>query len=33
MAYVLTNGKYYIKMSDTGKTLKTDTIEEIRKYA
>lgn len=32
MAYVLTNGKYYIKMSDTGKTLKTDTIEEARVY-
>ena len=30
MAYVLTNGKYYIKMSDTGATVKTDNINEAR---
>lgn len=30
MAYVLTNGKYYIKMSDTGATAKTDKINEAR---
>lgn len=32
MAYVLTNGKYYIKMSDTGKTLKTDSMDDARVY-
>ena len=32
MAYVLTNGKYYIKMTDTGATAKTDNINEARVY-
>lgn len=30
MAYVLTNGKYYIKMTETGATAKTDNIDEAR---
>lgn len=32
MAYVLTNGKYYIKMTDTGAIAKTDNIDEARVY-
>lgn len=32
MAYVLTNGKYYIRMTDTGATAKTDNIDEARVY-
>ena len=30
MAYVLTNGKWYIKMTETGATEKTDNIHETR---
>lgn len=32
MAYVLTNGKCYIKMTDTGAIAKTDNIDEARVY-
>lgn len=32
MAYVLTNGKYYIRMTDTGAIAKTDNIDEARVY-
>ena len=32
MAYVLTNGKYYIRMTDTGATAKTNNINEARVY-
>lgn len=32
MAYVLTNGKYYIRMTDTGATAKTDNIDDARIY-
>lgn len=32
MSYVLTNGKYYIKMTDTGATVKTNDINEARVY-
>lgn len=32
MAYVLTNGKYYIKMTETGAVAKTDNINEARVY-
>lgn len=32
MAYVLTNGKYYIRMTETGATAKTDNIDEARVY-
>lgn len=32
MAYVLTNGKYYIKMTNTGAIAKTDNIDEARVY-
>lgn len=32
MSYVLTNGKYYIKMTDTGATTKTDNINDARVY-
>ena len=30
MAYVLTNGNYYIRMTETGATAKTDNIHEAR---
>lgn len=32
MAYILTNGKCYIKMTDTGAVTKTDNIDEARVY-
>lgn len=32
MAYVLTNGKYYIKMTNTGAIVKTDQIDDARIY-
>ena len=32
MAYVLTNGKYYIRMTETGAIAKTDNIDEARVY-
>lgn len=32
MAYVLTNGKYFIQMSASGGVIKTDSIMEARKY-
>lgn len=32
MSYVLTNGKYYIKMTDTGAIAKTNNINEARVY-
>lgn len=32
MSYVLTNGKYYIKMTDTGATAKTNNINEARVF-
>lgn len=32
MAYVLTNGKYFIRMSESGATEKTDSIMLARKY-
>lgn len=32
MAYVLTNGNYYIRMSETGGVAKTTKIEEARVY-
>lgn len=32
MAYVLTNGEYYIKMTETGKTAKTQNVGEARVY-
>ena len=32
MAYVLTNGSHYIKMTDTGAVTKTDNIKEARVY-
>ena len=32
MAYVLTNGKYYIKMTETGAVTKTDNIDDARVY-
>lgn len=32
MAYVLTNGKYYIKMTDTGAIAKTENIDDARVY-
>lgn len=32
MAYVLTNGKYYIRMTGTGAIAKTDNIDEARVY-
>ena len=32
MAYVLTNGEYYIKMTETGKTAKTQDVSEARIY-
>lgn len=33
MAYVLTNGKYFIKMSASGGVLKTDSVMEAKKYS
>ena len=32
MAYILTNGNYYIKMSETGGVVKTQDINEARIY-
>ena len=32
MAYVLTNVKYYIRMTETGAIAKTDNIDEARVY-
>ena len=32
MAYVLTNGKHYIRMTETGGAAKTTNIEEARVY-
>jgi len=32
MAYVLTNGKFYIRMTNTGAIAKTDNIDEARVY-
>lgn len=32
MAYVLTNGKYYIKMTDTGAVAKSDKIDDARVF-
>lgn len=32
MAYVLTNGKYYIRMTETGAVAKTDNIREARVF-
>lgn len=32
MAYVLTNGEYYIRMTETGKTAKTQDVNEARIY-
>ena len=32
MAYVLTNGKFYIKMTNTGAVAKTNNIDEARVY-
>lgn len=32
MAYVLTNGEYYIRMTETGKTEKTQDVSEARIY-
>lgn len=32
MAYVLTNGEYYIRMTETGKTAKTQDVSEARIY-
>ena len=32
MAYVLTNGKYYIRMTETGAIAKTNNINEARVF-
>lgn len=32
MSYVLTNGRHYIKMSDTGKMVKTSSIDDAKIY-
>ena len=33
MAYILTNGNYYITVTDTGKTTKTNNIDEAKLFA
>lgn len=33
MAYILTNGNYYITVTDTGKTTKTNNIDEAKIFA
>ena len=33
MAYILTNGNYYITVTDTGKTTQTNYIDEAKLFA
>lgn len=33
MAYILTNGNYYITVTDIGKTTKTNNIDEVKLFA